>query len=92
MNSFKDKLYLADVGTRKYSVKKVYLKGLQKSQQNTCAPFSLFSILKGDSSTGVFLWVFQICFKDTYLKEYLRASTSDGEFFSWSVSKISKDF
>ena len=53
-NFLKDKLQLH----RRCSVKKMFLKASQNSQKNTCAGDSLFleTLLKSDSSTGVFLW------------------------------------
>ena len=48
---------------RRCSVKKVFLKASQNSQENTCAGVSLFleTLLKNGSSSGVFLWNLRIC-------------------------------
>ena len=39
------------------SVKKVFLKILQNSQENTCAGIRPVTSLKRDSGTGAFLWI-----------------------------------
>ena len=40
---------------QRYSVKKLFLKVSQNSQENTCARVSFLTLLKKDSGTGLFL-------------------------------------
>ena len=45
----------------------IFLKMLQNSQESTCAR---------DSGTGVFLWILQKNFKNTFFLEHLRTTAS----------------
>ena len=55
----------AEAVVQKCSIKKVFLKFLQNSQENTCARVSLWqscgpaALWKRDSGAGVFLWIFR---------------------------------
>ena len=91
-NFFKDKLQLHG----RCSVKKVFLKVSQNSQEYTCAGiFWIFLILKdllqSDSITGVFLWILRI-FEEKYLVEHLRTAASNRWFFLEAFRKFQKIF
>ena len=47
----------AETVVRTCSVKKVFLKISQNSQEKTCARASSFNIKREDSGTSVFLWI-----------------------------------
>ena len=73
----------------KGSIKKVFLKISQNSQESTCVGVSVLInlhasgcnfIKKADSETSVFLWI-QRVFKNTFFSEHFR--TTAYEFYKW---------
>ena len=85
--------------TRRCLVKKVFLKILQNSQENTCLRSSL-EILSRDFSTDVFLWINEI-FKNNffYRKPPVAASTSRDATFTckalvdvWTWGKVQSGY
>ena len=64
---------------RRCSIKKVFLKTLQNSQENTCVGASLVSLestlLKRDFNTDISCEYYEI-FKNTYFKEHLGTTAS----------------
>ena len=73
------------------SVKKMFLNILQNSQENTCVRFSSLIKLqacglqlywKGDSDTGVFLWIFET-YENTFFIEHLRSFCIEVLKFAW---------
>ena len=82
---------------RKCFTRKLFLKILQYSQENTCVGISFLikmqafrapALLKRDSNTGVFCKHWEI-FKNTYFEEHLRTAAS--EIFSWPFSYMNKE-
>ena len=76
--------------------RKLFLKILQYSQENTCVRISFLikmqvfrppALLKRNSNTGVFCEHWKI-FKNTYFEEYLRRAAS--ESFTWTFSYMNK--
>ena len=85
-----------NIMNRKCSTRKLFLKILQYSQENTCVRISFLikmqvfrppALLKRNSNTGVFCEHWKI-FKNTYFEEYLRRAAS--ESFTWTFSYMNK--
>ena len=75
---FKPRRHVSEAVVQSCSVKKVFLKFLQKSQENTCARVSfLINFIKKETLAQLFSCKFCEIFNNIYFEEHQRPAGSD---------------
>ena len=75
-NNFYTRCAKPEAVARRWPVKKLFIKILQNSQENTCTRSSLEILLKRDFNKNVFLWISEI-FKNTLFNKTPPVSSAE---------------